>query len=126
MYRNVTGVSVLSRSSSVQVSSTFSLDHLSPASNSFITDEKIWKEYDATELVASYQGRKPHGPVLIDQGTDDPFKDKYMCPDKFAAACKSASFPIDLRMQEGYDHGYYFIMTFLEDHFKYHKKELEQ
>lgn len=102
------------------------LSQLPPASNFFvIADEKLWKEYDATELIASYQGRKPHGPVLIDQGSDDQFKDKYLCPDKLVVACKNASFPIDLRMQEGYDHSYFFIMTFLEDHFKYHKKELE-
>ena len=89
-----------------------------------VSDEKLWKEYDATELVASYQGPKPHSPVLIDQGTDDNFKDKYLWPEKFIEACDQAAFPIQVRLQEGYDHSYYFIMTFLEDHFKYHKKEL--
>jgi len=91
----------------------------------FGTDENLWKEYDATELVASYKGSKPNAPVLIDQGTDDQFKDKYLWPEKFLEACDKASFPVQVRMQDSYDHSYYFIMTFLEDHFKYHKKELE-
>jgi S-formylglutathione hydrolase len=88
-------------------------------------DEHLWKQYDAMELVASYHGPNPHAPVLIDQGSDDNFKDKYLFPDRFLDACKKASFPIELREQDGYDHSYYFIMTFLEDHFKYHKKEFE-
>jgi S-formylglutathione hydrolase len=91
----------------------------------FGQDETLWKQYDATELVASYHGPMPHAPVLIDQGSDDSFKDKHLFPERFIDACKKASFPIELREQAGYDHGYYFIMTFLEDHFKYHKKEFE-
>jgi len=62
---------------------------------------------------------------LIDQGSDDNFKDKQLFPERLIDACKKASFPIELREQVGYDHSYYFIMTFLEDHFKYHKKEFE-
>lgn len=89
----------------------------------FGQDQNLWKQYDATELVASYHGPKPHAPILIDQGSDDNFKDKYLFPERFVEACKIASFPIELREQPGYDHSYYFIMTFLEDHFKYHKKE---
>lgn len=91
----------------------------------FGEDEALWKQFDAVELVASYHGPKPHAPVLIDQGSEDSFKDTHLFPNKLATACKAASFPIELREQKGYDHGYYFIMTFLEDHFKYHKKEFE-
>ena len=91
----------------------------------FGQNEDLWKQYDAVELVSIYQGPKPRTPVLIDQGSDDSFRDQYLLPEKFRDACKKASFPIELREQPGYDHGYYFIMTFLEDHFKYHKKEFE-
>ena len=91
----------------------------------FGQNENLWKEYDATELVGTYNGPKPSTPVLIDQGSDDNFKDKQLFPERFIDACKKVSFPIDLREQSGYDHSYYFIMTFIEDHFKYHKKEFE-
>ncbi|CAF1454840.1 unnamed protein product [Adineta steineri] len=88
-------------------------------------DENLWKEYDACELVNSYSGPIPYAPVLIDQGSDDKYKDDYLFPNIFLDACTKASFPIHLREQIGYDHSYYFIMTFLEDHFKYHKNEFE-
>jgi S-formylglutathione hydrolase len=67
----------------------------------------------------------PYAPILIDQGSDDPYKDEYLLPDKLIDACTKASFPIQLREQVGYEHSYYFVMTFLEDHFKYHKREFE-
>jgi S-formylglutathione hydrolase len=50
----------------------------------------------------------------------------YLFPDKFLLACANASFPIQFREQIGYNHSYFFLQTFLEDHFKYHKKEFEQ
>jgi S-formylglutathione hydrolase len=89
----------------------------------FGDDQSHWKDNDACELMTSYQGRKPHTPVLIDQGTDDSFRNKSLFPERLVDACKKVSFPIEHREHEGYDHGYYFIMTFLEDHFKHHKKE---
>jgi S-formylglutathione hydrolase len=61
----------------------------------------------------------PYAPVLIDQSSDDEYKDKFL------HACANASFPIQLREQIGYNHSYFFYMTFLEDHFKYHQKEFE-
>jgi S-formylglutathione hydrolase len=88
-------------------------------------DEYLWKQYDACELVSSYHGPLPYAPVLIDQGSDDKYKDNYLFPHKLIDACANASFPIQLREQVGYEHGYYLIMTFLEDHFEYHKKEFE-
>lgn len=75
--------------------------------------------------MGSYHGPIPYAPVLIDQGSDDEYKDNFLFPDKFLGACCNASFPIQLREQNGYAHGYFFIMTFLEDHFKYHQKEFE-
>lgn len=82
------------------------------------------KAYDATELVASYSGPPIH--FLIDQGTGDNFlKQKQLLPENFAAAAaKNAKVSVDVRMQDGYDHGYTFIATFMGDHIAYHAKAL--
>lgn len=89
----------------------------------FGSDQTLWKAYDTCELVGSFNGAKPKAPVLIDQGTEDSFKDTQLFPEKLINACEAASFPVNVRMQTGYDHSYYFIMTFLEDHFKYHREQ---
>jgi len=81
------------------------------------------ESYDATELVMS--GRKAKGTILIDQGTDDEFLDKHLKPENFKKACEKAEQKLELRMQEGYDHSYYFISTFIEDHIKFHLKALK-
>jgi S-formylglutathione hydrolase len=60
----------------------------------------------------------PYAPILIDQSCDDK-------NDLFLNACTNASFPIQFREQIGYDNNYFFLQTFLEDHFKYHKKEFD-
>jgi len=59
------------------------------------------------------------------QGADDKFyKEKQLLPENFEAACKSVGMPIELRMQAGYDHSYFFISTFVEDHIEHHAKAL--
>jgi S-formylglutathione hydrolase len=85
-------------------------------------DEGTWREYDASELVA----RRPFPtPILIDQGTGDQFlKDQQLLPEKFSAAAAKSGQKLSLRMQEGYDHGYYFIQTFMADHLAHHAKLL--
>lgn len=84
-------------------------------------DRASWKEWDATELVKA--GKKV-SPILIDQGTSDQFLAEQLKPEIFEAACKEAGQPLTLRMQEGYDHSYYTMMTFMEDHFNHHIKVL--
>jgi len=85
-------------------------------------DEETWREYDASELVA----RRPfRSHILIDQGTADQFlKDHQLLPEKFSAAAAKSGQKLTLRMQEGYDHGYYFIQTFMADHLTHHAKLL--
>ena len=87
------------------------------------SNEETWREYDATELVA----RKPYpGLILIDQGTSDQFLKEQLLPEKFKAAAEKAGQKLELRMQPGYDHGYYFMQTFMADHLRHHAAILKK
>ena len=83
-------------------------------------DATTWTEYDATELVA----RPSSAEILIDQGTADNFLEEQLKPELFAVAAKKSGQKLTLRMQEGYDHSYYFIATFIEDHLRWHAERL--
>ncbi|GAB9474435.1 S-formylglutathione hydrolase [Globisporangium polare] len=88
-------------------------------------DQEAWKQYDATQLILK------HGPVaapiLIDQGSDDQFlHDKQLLPEAFEAAAQKVNQKATIRMQEGYDHSYYFIATFAEEHVNFHADALLQ
>ena len=86
-------------------------------------DQTAWHAYDATELIKKYDG--PALNILIDQGDADDFYIKHqLLPENFAAACKGRDYPLALRFQAGYDHSYYFIATFVEDHLAHHSKYL--
>lgn len=86
------------------------------------SDQARWAEHDATALIIA-GSRMP--PPLIDQGLDDKFLAAgQLLPDKLETACISAGQPLTLRRHEGYDHGYYFIATFLDDHLRHHAKTL--
>jgi S-formylglutathione hydrolase len=80
-----------------------------------------WSAWDATELVANAGERLP---LLVDQGGDDEFLEEQLHPDALKRACKAAGHPLELRMQEGYDHSYYFIASFIADHLRYHATAL--
>lgn len=83
------------------------------------SDERTWAEYDATALVA----KKPHPfPILIDQGDADEFLDEQLKPQAFVAAAAKSGQVLNLRMQAGYDHGYYFVQTFIADHLHHHAR----
>ena len=84
-------------------------------------DTKAWARHDATELVKA-GARVP--PLLIDQGLADKFLAEQLHPHLFQAACIDAGQPLTLRMHEGFDHGYYFIATFMADHIAHHAKYL--
>lgn len=81
------------------------------------TDEINWKAYDACELVLR-QPSSAH--ILIDQGSADNFLTKQLQPEKFQEACMKARQKLTLRMQEGYDHSYYFVASFIADHLRHH------
>ena len=82
---------------------------------------EVWHQYDATELVRTHRFNSD---ILIDQGTEDPFLTQGLLTDKFAVACEQVGQPLQLRYQDGYDHSYFFIATFIEDHIHHHAKRL--
>jgi S-formylglutathione hydrolase len=80
-----------------------------------------WRAYDATALV---ELQPFPATILIDQGTADKFLVEQLLPERFAAAAGRSGQSLDLRMQPGYDHGYYFIQTFMADHLRHHARQL--
>lgn len=84
-------------------------------------DKSTWKEYDATELVKQYKG--PNVPILIDIGSADNFKDKQLEPEAFQKAAVG-KLSINYRLQDGYDHSYFTISTFIDDHMEHHARAL--
>ncbi|XP_077504817.1 S-formylglutathione hydrolase [Amblyomma americanum] len=92
-------------------------------SNYLGEDHKAWEEYDATCLVQKYKG--PPLWFLIDQGKEDNFlKDQQLLPERFLEAAQKNGAGITLRMQEGYDHSYFFIASFIEEHIRHHATAL--
>ncbi|GAA0595418.1 S-formylglutathione hydrolase [Paenochrobactrum glaciei] len=84
-------------------------------------DPAQWRAYDSTLLIEDGH-RVPE--LLIDQGTADGFLDDGLRPWLLEEACKKANIPLTLNMREGYDHSYYFISTFMDDHLRWHAKRL--
>jgi S-formylglutathione hydrolase len=91
-------------------------------SNYLGADRESWRAYDATEIVAQ---KSFPGTILIDQGTDDKWLEEQLLPEKFIKAAKGSGQSLTLRMQPGYDHGYYFIQTFIADHLRHHAAQLQ-
>jgi S-formylglutathione hydrolase len=86
-------------------------------------DESAWARYDATRLIQRAD-RAGQSPILIDQGEADPFLAEQLRPELFAAACQQAGQQLKLRYQPGYDHGYFFVATFIGDHLRHHARLL--
>jgi len=86
-------------------------------------DRAAWQAYDATALIATARERLP---LLVDQGDHDEFLAGQLKPQLLQAACQSAGHLINLRMQPGYDHSYYFIASFIAEHLAWHALALKQ
>ncbi|MGI2111194.1 S-formylglutathione hydrolase [Shewanella frigidimarina] len=84
-------------------------------------DQQQWKQYDSCELMANSQ---QFVPALVDQGSNDNFLNEQLKPQDLVKVAKDKGYPLELRMQPGYDHSYYFIATFIEDHLRFHAKYL--
>ena len=85
-------------------------------------DRSVWRRYDACALIED--GADLPSPVLVDQGTDDPFLEDQLKPALLEQACGAADIPLTLRMHPGYDHSYYFIASFMDDHLRHHAQVL--
>ena len=85
-------------------------------------DSASWAEYDATALVETGCSS---GEILIDQGDADNFLEDQLKPALFSRVCEDNNQPVNLRMQPGYDHSYYFIASFIKDHIEFHATRLK-
>ncbi len=86
-------------------------------------DRARWAEWDACELLRN-AGSAVFESILVDQGLDDRFIESQLRPQDLVLACEAAGQPLELRRHDGYDHGYYFISTFVEDHLRFHAQRL--
>jgi S-formylglutathione hydrolase len=87
-------------------------------------DRQAWAAHDASALMHA-QSKAPYpGGILIDQGMADKFLTEQLHPEAFESACKAVSQPLTLRRHAGYDHGYYFIASFVDEHLRHHAARL--
>ena len=84
-------------------------------------DENIWNDYDACSLIKS---RGFQSDILIDQGEEDEFLADQLKPESFVQACEEKNVEVSMRMQPGFDHSYFFISTFIQDHIDWHSQRL--
>ena len=88
-------------------------------------DTASWLQHDACEVARHVQDAGVFDRILVDQGADDPFLAEQLKPELLEAACKASGVPLQLRIHAGYDHGYYFISTFIEEHLRFHAERLQ-
>ena len=88
-------------------------------------DKAEWARHDASELMSAQTAAPYPAGILVDQGLADKFLiEKQLLPEAFEAACAKADQPLTLRRHAGYDHGYYFIQSFVDDHLRHHAQQL--
>ncbi|MEY2907977.1 MAG: hypothetical protein RLZZ602_500 [Pseudomonadota bacterium] len=84
-------------------------------------DETKWLEHDASHLLSTATGQVP---ILVDQGGADVFLKEQLKPDALLAAATAADYPLTLRLQAGYDHSYFFVASFINEHLDFHSRYL--
>jgi S-formylglutathione hydrolase len=114
LYRSVSAFSPIVNPSRVPWGRKAMAGYLGP-------DEAAWRAHDAVCLIEDGQRL---GDILVDVGTADPFLERELTPDALEAACDAAGIPLILRRQDGYDHSYYFVSTFMADHLRWHAERL--
>jgi S-formylglutathione hydrolase len=87
-------------------------------------DSSAWLAHDASALMQSQTAPPYPGGILVDQGLDDKFLAEQLHPERLEAACRAVGQPLALRRHAGYDHGYYFIQSFMADHLVHHAEAL--
>lgn len=85
-------------------------------------DRQNWTQYDASELMKASES---HLPALVDQGGADNFLDEQLKPEALQAAARQSGYPLELRLHEGYDHSYFFIASFIEEHLRFHAANMK-
>jgi S-formylglutathione hydrolase len=85
-------------------------------------DRDAWNAHDACALIRA--GKRFDGTILVDQGDADGFLHEQLRPELFEQACRDAGQPLTLRLQPGYDHSYWFVQSFIEDHLRHHARAL--
>ena len=93
-------------------------------SNYLGNDKGSWKAYDTCELIKSFKNSETKLPLFVDQGAADGFLEEQLKPQALKETCEESDHPLNLRLHEGYDHSYYFITSFIEEHIAYHAKAL--
>jgi S-formylglutathione hydrolase len=91
------------------------------ALSGYLGDKERWRRYDACALLEDGARLRE---LLVDQGAEDQFLETQLKPQLLERACAKAGVPLTLRMHEGYDHSYFFISTFIEDHLRWHAQRL--
>lgn len=84
-------------------------------------DRSTWDEWDTCKLIESSSSELP---ILVEQGTDDPFLDSQLGIARLLEVCEARGYPLELNMRSGYDHSYYFISTYIGRHIRYHAEAL--
>lgn len=87
-------------------------------------DKNRWSEYDACEVARNVSDNSAYSRILVDQGANDPWLAEQLKPELLQSACNSSGLPLQFRSHDGYDHGYYFISTFIEEHLTFHADQL--
>jgi S-formylglutathione hydrolase len=87
-------------------------------------DTATWLDYDACEVARRAGDVTRYDRILVDQGANDPYLVEQLKPELLEAACAESGLPLELRIHDGYDHGYYFISTFIEEHLNFHFERL--
>ena len=87
-------------------------------------DTSTWLDYDASEVARHVSNGSSHSRILVDQGLGDAYLQEQLKPELLEAACAESGLPLELRRHAGYDHGYYFISTFIKEHLKHHAELL--
>lgn len=85
------------------------------------SDKGSWKAWDSCELISTAEEKLP---LLVDQGQADDFMEEQLKPEALKNACEAAGYPLEQRIQPGYDHSYFFIASFIDDHLRHHAKAL--
>jgi len=87
-------------------------------------DKATWAEYDTCALLEATNASDPRLPILVDQGTADNFLQTQLQTQRLIMAAGNADYPVDVRMQGGYDHSFFFIASFIDEHIAFHARHL--